>query len=238
MTNSLVEQDLHAILEAAGGSYVEQYEKVVAAADQDAVQASRTSRHARKERWKKAIAKLDRKDMKLARETFINFPKLIRRNAAIVDVDEPTRLAPEEARDLMEAFLEMMRVEEIAKATREQYKLRVSEAMTAQFAEEGEDYPEYVNASIDVPELGYRFSREGCGRKDPELDTDKLASLLGPSLWERVTTEEVIPAQVVRKVDFAALMEQARHNPVVLEHLRAALKVGQWKSPRFQVRPL
>ncbi|QZE10493.1 hypothetical protein SEA_SCOOBYDOOBYDOO_176 [Mycobacterium phage ScoobyDoobyDoo] len=235
MTNSLVEQDLKAVLAAAGGDYVQKYDAIVAAADNTAVEATKTSREMRKERWKKAIAKLDRKELATANKTFTGFMKLLRRNAPIVDVDEPTRLSEQEATDLMEAFLELQRVEEVAKATREQYKTRVMEAMTAQFAEEGEEFPEQVNASIDVPSLGYRFAREGCGRKDPELDEEKLAALLGDDLWERVSTEEVV---IKRHVSYEALMREAEKDSEILEHIRTALKVGQFKSPRFVVRPI
>jgi hypothetical protein len=104
--------------------------------------------------------------------------------------------------------------------------------MTAEFEAEGDEYPEHINASIDAPEFGKRFARQGCGRKDPSLDEKKLAKLLGDKVWEQVTVEKV---EVTREVDLGSLMQLAKHDPEILEKLRASLKVGEWKSPSFAV---
>lgn len=246
MSNDLIETDLRAILTAAGaegeyvsGDLVQAYETIVAEADRtERALASRNSREMRKEAWKKAMAKFDRHELAKANRVFTGFLKLVRRNVPITSVEEPTVLAATEAADLMEEFLDLMKAEEVLKARRELIKQRVNGSMTAQFAEDGEDFPDQINASIDVPEFSHRFAREGCGRKEPELDEGKLKSLIGDTLWNRVTTEVVIPAVVERKVDYQALMAEARKRPELLEHLRHSLKVGEWKSPRFVVRPL
>ncbi|ACH62149.1 hypothetical protein MYRNA_180 [Mycobacterium phage Myrna] len=232
MTNSLIEQDLKTILANADGSYVEQYEAIVKAEDSKAVAATRSSRESRTARWKAALAKMDRKDIAVVNKSFQTFIRKLKDASPILSVEEPTRIALAEANQLMGIWEEMVRIEDTAKATREQIKARVSGAMTAEFAEEGEEYPEQINASIDAPEYGKRFARQGCGRKDPELDEKKLAKLLGEKLWKQVSTEEVV---VKRNVDIEALMAAAQKDPEILEKLRASLKVGEWKSPSFAV---
>ena len=232
MTNSLIEQDLKAVLAAADGNYVEQYEALVKAEDSKAVVATKSSRESRTARWKAALAKMDRKDIAVVNKTFQSFVRKLKSASPILSVDEPTRIAEAEANELMGIWEDMVRIEDTAKATREQIKARVSGAMTAEFAEDGDEYPEQINASIDAPEYGKRFARQGCGRKDPELDEKKLAKLLGEDLWKRVSTEEVV---VKRNVDISLLMAAAQNDPAILEKLRASLKVGEWKSPSFAV---
>jgi len=242
MTSSnLIESDVRALLEAQDGNLVADYDKVVAAFDasaRNAVVATRNSREMRKESWKKAVKKLDRKQLAKANRVFKGYLALVRRNAEITSVEELAPLTVVEARNLMEEILDLQDAEELLKARREAIKTRVNAALTEQFALEGEDFPEYVNGSIDVPELGHRFSREGAGRKDPELNEDALRGFLGEELWGKVTIETVIPAQIVTKVDFEALMREARKDKTILEHLRKSLKVGEWKPGRFNVRAL
>jgi hypothetical protein len=228
----LIEQDLKTILAQHDGDYVAQYEALVKSEDSKAVVATKSTREGRTARWKAALANLDRKDIAVVNKTFQSYIRKLKDAAPILSVEEPTRIALAEANQLMDIWLEMIRVEDTAKATREQIKARVSGAMTAEFEAEGDEYPEHINASIDAPEFGKRFARQGCGRKDPSLDEKKLAKLLGDKVWEQVTVEKV---EVTREVDLGSLMQLAKHDPEILEKLRASLKVGEWKSPSFAV---
>ena len=125
---------------------------------------------------------------------------------------------------------------EMIAAAYELGKELVFRSMDQAFAEAGEEFPEHTNGALDVPELGKRFCREGAGRKDSSLDEDKLRELVGEEVWAQITREEVIPATTVRKIDEAALIAAAADNPALLEDVRAAVKVGDWKSPRLMIR--
>jgi hypothetical protein len=238
MSNSLIENDLRTILATEDGNYVAQYEQVVAELDKTAVVATRNSREMRKESWKKAVAKLDRKQLAKANRTFKGYLGLVRRNAELSAIEVPTVLNEIQAANLMEEALSLRDAQELLKGRWEEIKRLVFGSMTEQFSAEGEEFPDQVAGSIDIPELGFRFSREGCGRKDPELNEEALAGFLGTEVWDKVTIETIIPAQIVRKVNFEALMREARKDPSILEALRKSLKVGEWKTSRFNVREL
>lgn len=126
--------------------------------------------------------------------------------------------------------------EELIKAGYDLAKELVFRSMDLAFAEE--EFPEHTNGVIDVPGLGKRFSREGAGRKDSSLDEDALRERVGEEVWAQITREEVIPATTVRKIDEAALIAAAADNPALLEDVRAAVKVGDWKSPRLMIRDI
>lgn len=106
---------------------------------------------------------------------------------------------------------------------------------TLDMAFEDEESPENTNGSIDVPELGKRFSREGAGRKDPKVDFDALRALVGDEVFELVTVEKVV---VTREINDAALAKFGLANPAVLEGLRDIVQPGDWKTPRLMVRDI
>jgi hypothetical protein len=81
--------------------------------------------------------------------------------------------------------------------------------------------------------LGKRLSREGAGRKDSALDEDKLRELIGDEAFAAISVEVV-----TRKVDDALLIAAVADNPELLEQVRAAVEVGDWKTPRFTIRDI
>ena len=102
--------------------------------------------------------------------------------------------------------------------------------------------PEHQNGSIAVPDLGYRFSKERCGRKGSEVNEKKLQELLGDN-WESVCEVEEVPRQIIPKhkeYTFSPekMMKLAQKNPEALEKLLECLEVGGWKNPVIMVRPI
>lgn len=236
--SAIVETDLVRLLESHEGNYADAYKQLVADEQARALaNASRSTVESRKSAWKVAVAKLDRQRLSKASTLLGKYVANVRRNAEITASD-PHVLDTGEAYDLMAELLDVKSIKEFVDARYEEIRRTVFASMTEDFAKQGEEYPEHVSGSIEVPELGKRFAREGTGRKDPQLDEDKLRKLLGDELWNQVTIEEVIPEQRVRKLDIDLLMQKARRAPSILEHLRSALKVGDWKSPRFVVRDI
>lgn len=237
--NNIVETDLNALLEAASGDYVVAYHELVAAEDRKALvrQANGTNAETRKAAWRKALAVKDTKVLQKIRGAFRRY--MLEADAvAEIATAEAHALDEVEAKAIMEQVLDGKSAKEFIEATYEQAKRLVFASLDIQFAETGEEFPEQTNGWIDVPELGKRFCREGAGRKDPELDEDKLRALVGEEVWEQITVEEVIPAQTVRKLDLDLLMGKAKTRTSLLEDLRASLKVGDWKNPRLMVRDI
>lgn len=238
--NQIVETELRKLIESVDGDYVAIYDKLVKKIDEMAiVELTPTNVDARKESWRKALAKKDKGPLRKAYETMRSYVALARQNAAIIE-SEPSELTAPQAASLMKQFISLKSLETIAKADRDAIKRRVMAAMTEMKAAEGEQFPENVNATIDVPEEGHRFFRYGTGRQDPELDEEHLRQLLGPEVWERVTRLEVIPEQKIRTLDYGLLIQAAQADPKlgVLEKVRDALIVGGWKSPSFTIQEL
>lgn len=230
------ESDLKAVLARYGDQYIPAYEAIVAQVGEDNRSARITNRKARVERFKEAVSKRDRKQLAKANKLFTGYLRKVRANAELSEnMTEPRQLTMAEATSLMSEALDIKEGKDTFTAREEEIKRLVFDHLNELFAEDGEQFPELVNGSIDVPELGYRFSREGAGRKDPELNEKALRALVGEETWAKISTRETV---VVEKVDLGALMAQASHNPSLLEDLRRSLKVGEDKLGRLNIRPL
>lgn len=235
--NTLIARDVDSFLEKFGGNYIAAYNEIVAEADAKALaERPKSNAEVRKAAYTKALHKLDAKELKSMRKTVGNFLPLAEENAGITA--EAGVLEESDAYNLMVEVLEVKRMEEFVKARYESIRKRVFSAITEELAAEGEDFPEFMPGYIPVPQLGLKFTREGGGRKDPELDEAKLESILGPEVWEKVTTTEHIPAQEVQHFSIDLYLQEARRQPELLEKLRAALKVGDFKPVKFNQRAL
>lgn len=141
----------------------------------------------------------------------------------------------EEAEKAMDAFLKIKLASEAETAIQELVRTLVFRTMDLAAEEQGEEFPEHTNMSIDVPELGKRFVREGCGRKDASFDVAALQAALDPEVFASITTEKVV---VTRVVDHDALTVAVLANPELLETVREAVLPGSWKSARLMVRDI
>lgn len=140
-------------------------------------------------------------------------------------------LNEDEAVEVMQAFLGGKVVAEAQGAIQDLIRGLVFQHMNLVFAEQGEEFPEHVNGYLDVPETGKRFCREGAGRKDPEFDVARLASILGEETFNNVT-------RVTRVVDEDKLSSAILADPSLMEKVREAIVSPGWKSARLMVRDI
>lgn len=235
--NTLAANDVTAFLDTFANDYVAAYNEILADEQTKAV-AKRAPSNAetRKAAYNKAIAVLDRKTLASIGKTVRGFLPLIRANTVITNSTGP--IDEREAEDLMVEVLEVKRLQEIAKARYEEVRRRIFSAIDEGLAEQGEKDPQVQPGYIEVPNLKLKFTREGGGFKDPELQEYVLEAAVGPEIWERVTTVEVIPAQEIRSFDADLFLKEARRKPALLEELRKALKVGEPAPLKFQQRAM
>lgn len=158
--------------------------------------------------------------------------------AAFVEAAVEAGLDEEQAVVAMSVVLDGKLINEFVAATYDAAKEAVFASMNAAAAEAGEEFPAQTAMVLDVPETGKRFCREGVGRKPASLDEEKLAELVGEQVWEQITTEQVIPATVVRVIDEAKLAAAVSENNALLEQVREAVIPGDWKTPRLMIRDI
>jgi hypothetical protein len=234
---ALITNEVQSFLDTVGGDYVAAYNEIVADQERKVI-ARRTPSNAetRKAAYAKAVRLMDRKQLASMAKTVRNFLPLSKANAAVTA--QTGVLDEAEAEDLMVEVLEVKRLQEMAKSRYEEIRKRVFNSITEGLAEQGEKDPEIVAGYIEVPKLGLKFTREGGGFADPELQEEVLAALVGTEVWDKVTRVEVIPAQEVRTLDMDLFLQEARRKPALLEELRKALKVGEPKGFKFHQRAL
>lgn len=236
MTNAIAnaESDLKSILAAHGDQYVLAYDAIKEQVAKEARTSRVVSRSARVEAFKAAVAKRDRGALAKANKLFSGYMRKVRGNAELSEkIDEPRVLSLPEATSLMDEMLDLKQGKDYLAAREEDIKSLVFEHLTEQFAAAGEENPHLVNGSIDIPSLGYRFSREGAGPGEPKLNEQALRAFVGEDTWAKVSTQ--VTTEVL---DMGKLLAEATHRPELLEHLRRSLKVGDDKLGRLNVRPL
>jgi hypothetical protein len=116
----------------------------------------------------------------------------VRANTDTLLEETPGVLTYEAAKKLAQQFVDMRDIEAALKTDRELIRERVFASMTEDLAAQGEEFPEYVNATIEFPELGIYFDRYGCGRTDPSLNEARLRTELGEDLWKQIATKQVV----------------------------------------------
>lgn len=166
------------------------------------------------------------------------FPAKARAIAAFIESAMEDGLTDEQAVMVMSEALDVKLIKEFVDATYDAAKTAVFRTMDVAAAEMGEEFPENTAMTLDVPDTGKRFCREGVGRKPASLDEEKLAELIGEDGWEAITSEQVVPATVVRVIDEAKLAAAVADNPALLEQVRAAVIPGDWKTPRLMIRDI
>lgn len=236
MTKSLATTaDLAALLATDEDGFVA---AIVATEAEKALETEKTGNNAgiRKAAIQKAMISADKKAVADHVAALKAQADLFKKVAALTEEIGENGATTEQAVLLMSMITGGKMGEEFIKAAYELGKELVFRSMDKAFTEAGEEFPEHTNGVLDVPELGKRFCREGAGRKDSSLDEDALRERVGEEVWAQITREEVIPATTVRKIDEAALIAAAADNPSLLEDVRAAVKVGDWKSPRLMIR--
>lgn len=144
-------------------------------------------------------------------------------------------LDDERATALMAELLDEREVVEALDARRDMIKDKV-------FGHLDETVGPNQNGSIEVPDLGKRFSRESCGYGTPQVDEQRLQGLLGQR-WIEACDEEVVPEQIIPehieyRLSIEKVLQMAQSEPEILDQLRSCLIPGKLKTPRFWIRDL
>ena len=231
-SKALAKAALAEVLPKKSGGYIAD---ILAEADALAVQSLKRGNNVetRKAAISDALAKANKKAVAAHLRAFKNLPGQASELAQRGESISADGMSEDDAIIAMRQALDIKLVKEMADASYDAVKEMVFHTMNLAFADE--EFPEHTNGVLDVPELGKRFCREGAGRKEASLDEAKLAELIGDEAFESITTEKVVVARVVDEEKLAALVAD---NPALLEAVRAAVKPGDWKSPRLWVRDI
>jgi hypothetical protein len=165
-----------------------------------------------------------------------------RMTANVIDPDNPGKLTPAKAEELMAELLDQTEIKDLLEVRRELIRAAVFSHLTEEARDEGKDDPEYQPGYVPVPGMGRKFTREGGARSAPKVDEDLLREGMGDR-WEEAYRVEVVPAQIIPEhteysLDLEKLMELASSDPAILEVLRKALVPGERTTPRFFIRNL
>lgn len=239
--NELSKAEIAALLKEANGSYVEAYKLLVSRREAEAVSVERTTVAQRKQRHLNAIQNNDEDRLLELDRKFVTALDRIHENEIIL---EPGRmLSQAEAIGLMQEWIDQRDMAEFLAARLQMIKEAVSAHITAEKELEGVEDPEHQNGSISVPEMGQRFAKERCGRKNSEVNTERLQELLGDDEWEEVCDVVEVPRQVIPKhkeyvFSPEKMMKLAQKDPKALSKLLECMEVGGWRTPVITVRPL
>jgi hypothetical protein len=240
MSKTISVSDLAGLLAAARTGYIAE---ILADEERKALATEKRGSNAatRKANLVKALVKASKKvkgcttdiaPAATATKGFVASSKVV---APIVEraVESGLGLTDEETVLVAKQVVDGKLVKELVDATYDAAKAAIFRTMDVVAEEAGEAFPEHTNVEIDVPEIGKRLVREGCGRKEASLDEERLRDLVGEAVWQEITSEHV-----VRAVDEQKLSRAILADPGLLEQVRTATEAGGWKSPRLSVRDI
>lgn len=236
MTDELVPQeiDYKALLEK--NKNLQELVIALTEADSDAAKKERiSSRQAKIQSWFGKQEDLPAEKVTDLRKRMMNFVDDL---FAKVHLDEARELTPEESRSLMAEFLDAEEFKIVFAARREAAKTLVFNHLTAENIEKNIPEPDNHNGSIEVPELGKKFCREGTGREEPVLHHAVLLEKLDKDDYDKITDKERIPSHTKLTVNEEKLMALCREKPAILEIVRKAITIGNVKNPNFRVRDI
>jgi hypothetical protein len=225
-----IEADLPALIQKAAFDEIAVLEALLAATPSPGTSGTKSTVATRKAAQRKAIEELDI-DRLLELQAKMN---------SLIDVITGNDLAAwddvldeEKATKLMAETLDVKEVAEALDARRDMVKEAVFTHIDRVFGPN-------ENGHVDAPDLGKKFTREGCGYGTPRVDEQRLQGLLGDR-WVDACEEVIIPpteARIEYKLSIEKVLDLAHQDPEVLEALRTCLVPGKPKSPRFVVRDL
>jgi hypothetical protein len=233
--------EITALIKEANGSYIEAYKLLVARREAEVITAGRSTVAQRKEQHRNAIEDNDEERLLELDRKFVRALDLIHDNPIAI---QPGRmLSQDEAIMVMQEWLDQRDMAEFLAARLAMIKEAVSNHITAENELKGVEDPEHQNGSVTVPETGYRFAKERCGRKSSDVNTERLQELLGEDEWEEVCDVVEVPRQIIPKhkeFNFSPekMMKLAQKDPKALSKLLECLEVGGWRTPVITVRPL
>lgn len=240
----IAETEVSRLLKASGGSYVRAYENLVKQADREVSRQRRSTVSDRQQGWKDVLAKMDRQRLSELRKRMAGYVSLIKGHDLAFN-EGPRPLEKQEQVQLMEEYLSFRDIDDFLKVRREWIRSAVfshiTETLAAVTGDDGTPVypnPDMENGRVEVPELGKAFVREGCGRRDPDLDQGLLRQHLGEDAWAEVCEVVEVPAHVEQRFSPEKLMKLAERDPSVLEKVKDCFVDAGWKSPRFVVKDI
>jgi hypothetical protein len=227
------------LVKASGGDAVVALQALLEQTQRDLVVAEKSTVAGRKAKYRKMWEDFESdtnvEDLVGTAEKFNGLIDRIAKNH--LAMPDGIMTAPQ-AQGFMEEHLESRDVTEVLDARKELRKAAVFAHIDAVLEAQGVADPGNANGELEVPECGMKFSREGAGLGDPELDEGKLRVALGEAVWAQISDKEIIPARVELLLNKTRLLDLANRDPQILEKLRDCLIPGKPKSPRLNVRKL
>ena len=204
-------------------------------------EVDRTTVATRKLQMRQVLEGYDVEKLLTLQNTMSAFVDLIT-DSSLIKEDADIVLDGKRAQELMERFLEQREINEFMATVKDLIRETVFTHLDAVLAAGGAKDPVNTNGSIEVPELGKKFCREGAGYGDPDLDEGRLRELLGDR-WDDVCDDIDIPTQIIpahqeKVLSVEKAMKLGRKDPAVMEILRACVTPGNPKTPRLFVRNL
>lgn len=193
----------------------------------------------RKLQLRQALESYDVDRLLALQQTMTSFVDLVTTSRLMQEDAEPV-LDAVQAKDLMARYLDQREINELMATVKDLIRSTVFSHLDATLRAEGVDDPANTNGTLEVPELGKRFCREGAGYKDPSLDEQRLRELLGDR-WADVcdnidVPEQVIPAHQEQVFSVSKALKLGRTDPAVMEVLRDCVIPGAPKTPKLMVR--
>lgn len=217
--------------------------KLVAATQPEAAPAEveKTTVASRKLLMRQALEGYDVERLLELQQTMAAFVDLVTQSTLIAEDASPV-LDGDRAKDLMERYLEQREIDEFMGTVKDLIRETVYAHLDHVLAADGVADPANTNGVLEVPELKRKFSREGAGYKDPDIDEPRLKELLGDR-WDEVCDdidipEQVIPAHQEQVLSIEKALKLGRKDPAVMEILRSCVIPGVPKTPRLWVRPM
>lgn len=205
---------------------------------------SLTTVASRKLQMRLALEEYDVDRLLELQQTMTAFVDLVTRTNTIIsnDNDASPVLDGEQAKDLMLRYLERREIDEFLTTVKDIIRESVFAHIDAVLTADGVEDAANTNGTLEIPELGQKFSREGAGYQDPKLDEARLKKLLGDR-WDDICDdidipEQVIPAHTEKVLSLEKALKLSRKDPAVMEILRDCIIPGAPKTPRLWVRAM
>lgn len=237
---SVVKSEYAQLLERAGGSALKAFELLEAQERSLQDKPKPVTKDARIAAARTVIETKDPDALAEVRKAMTDLVSMIKKSK---DLD-PANFSDSDALSLMKRWVAFDKADVMLKAEREYIREKVFDVIAHREAAKGNPDPENTNGSIEVPSLGKKFDKYGCGYKATKVDEAYLRALIGDDkAWEKFCVKTVVPRQVIEahtEMTFSLekYMEAAGSKPELLETLSAALEIGDAKSPSFTVRDL
>lgn len=235
-TNEVVLSAVGELMRAAGGNSAIAMAALLTHAKDAVVIAEKTTVASRKAEYRQMLDDYDVDELADAESVMAGMVARITENDLTTETGV---LSAEQAQAAMDEHLDARKITELLDVRKDVRKAAIFGHIDAVLtAQDGVEDPQNHNGTLEVPECGMKFAREGAGYNDPSLDEGRLRMMLGEDTWHEVCTEEEIPARIEYTLDLTKLLNRATGDPSLYGVIEQCLAPGQPKTPRLNVRKL